>query len=156
MSFASFKDFDSSYLEEFSFPDIGLFTAYNPDLMPRGNMSNHVNQDESIDGPESQDQDQTGGKYYIRLLTRLFRFGTRPSHGVDANNNLQRISSNSSAASYCSQRLHQVLRDEQSMIAFPTFRRNPTFFQRKSPPQGRYRSLKGKTLGAVRRFSSQR
>lgn len=154
MSLAScIRDLDTVSLEEIIFSDMSLddhyVTGVDPNQFPHDrDISNHVKPTEPVNCSGNSGQRQTSREYCVRLLTRLFRFRGRPPHDDE---NLQRMSSNASVASYSSQRLHEVLRADENMVAFPEFRSNQTFFQRKSPLQGRYRSLKGKTLEAVRR-----
>lgn len=146
MSLTSFKDFDMAYIEGFIFSDPGLVTIVDPDVLPQRDTSNYVEQAGAPDDHENTIQRQASiGEYYIRLLTRLFRLRTRSPQS-----DLQRSSSNSSAASYSSQRVHEALRAQKNIAAFPEFRSNPTFFRRKAPLQGQYRSLKGRTLNALR------
>lgn len=136
------KDFDPAYIGDYIFFDGGLLTVSDPDILPEREMSDHDYQEGSMIVQENLSQYREARNFIdnFRSLARILKPRAQPSH------NLQRVPSSSSITSYSSQRLHEVLRAHVGLTAFPTFRRNPTFLQRKAPPKGHYRSLTGDNL----------
>lgn len=67
-------------------------------------------------------------------------------HQLRPSNELQRISSDSSAQSICSQRLHEYFRVQESLTSFPRLQKSSFLFWRRRVTKGKHRSLHGKSL----------